>query len=95
MTEEQIIGYLDKNIRDVQSLHRTMNALDDFFKANAVKEDREKLKGIKPELSALKNIIVKANQLRYEYSAQKEEEDQMKRLGIGHSAEPVVLPAAH
>jgi len=93
MTEDQIIGYLDKNIRDVQSLHRTMNALDDFFKANAVNEDREKLKGIKPELSALKNIIVKANQLRYEYSAQKEEEDQMKRLGIGPSTEPVALPA--
>ena len=82
MTEEQIIGYLEKNIRDVQSLHRTLGALDDYFKANVVPEDRDKIKGIKPELSALKNTIVKANQLRYEYSAQKEEEDQMKRLGI-------------
>jgi len=93
MSEEQIIGYLDKNIRDVQTIHKTMNALDDFFKGNTVKEDRERLKGIKPELSALKNIIVKANQLRYEYSAQKEEEDQMKRLGISLSAEPVSIPA--
>jgi len=93
MNEEQIIGYLDKNIRDVQNLHRIMNALDDYFKANAVKEDREKLKGIKPELSALKNIIVKANQLKYEYSAQKEEEDQMKRLGISPTTEPAPLPA--
>jgi hypothetical protein len=30
----------------------------------------------------MKNSIVKANQLRYEYNAQKEEEEQMKRLGI-------------
>jgi len=88
MTEEQIISYLEKNIRDVQFLHKTLGALDDFFKANAVAEDREKIKGIKPELSALKNSIVKANQLRYEYSAQKEEEDQMKRLGIN----PTVIP---
>jgi hypothetical protein len=94
MTEEQVIGYLDRNIRDVQTFHKTMNALDDFFKGNAVKEDREKLKGIKPELSALKNIIVKANQLRYEYSAQKEEEDQMKRLGITPSTEPVLHPVS-
>jgi len=82
MTEDQIIGYLEKNIRDVQFYHRTLNALDDFFKANTPTHDREKIKGIKPELSALKNSIVKANQLRYEYSAQVEEENQMKRLGI-------------
>jgi len=88
MTEEQIISYLEKNIRDVQFLHKTLSALDDFFKANAAPDDREKIKGIKPELSALKNSIVKANQLRYEYSAQKEEEDQMKRLGINPSVIP-------
>ena len=82
MTEEQIISYLEKNIRDVQFLHRTLGALDDFFKSNATVDDRAKIKGIKPELSALKNSIVKANQLRFEFSAQKEEEDQMKRLGI-------------
>jgi hypothetical protein len=82
MTEEQIISYLEKNIRDVQFLHRTLGALDDFFKSNATTEDRAKIKGIKPELGTIKNSIVKANQLRYEFSAQKEEEDQMKRLGI-------------
>jgi hypothetical protein len=86
MTEEQIIGYLEKNIRDVQSLHKTLNALDDFFKTNTVAEDRSKIKGIKPELSALKNSFVKANQLRVEYSAQKEEDEQLKRLGVNMSA---------
>jgi len=82
MAEEQVISYLERNIRDVQFYHKTLGALDDYFKANVVPNDREKIKGIKPELSALKNSIVKANQLRYEYSAQKEEADQMKRLGI-------------
>jgi len=82
MTEDQIIGYLEKNIRDVQTFHKTLGALDEFFKSSVAPEDREKIKGIKPDLSALKNTIVKANQLRHEYNAQKEEEEQMKRLGI-------------
>ncbi|MCL2805965.1 MAG: hypothetical protein FWD26_08510 [Treponema sp.] len=87
MTEEQIIGYLEKYINDVQSIHRTLGALDEFFKTNVVAADREKIKGIKPELSALKNSFVKANQLRHEYSAQKEEEEQMKRLGVNRTEE--------
>jgi len=82
MTEDQIIGYLERNIKDVQNYHRILTALDDFFKANVQQEDRNKIKGIKPELSALKNTYIKANQLRYEFSAQKEEEEQMKRLGV-------------
>ena len=89
MTEDQIIGYLERNIRETQNMHKTLNALDDFFKENADKEDRDKIKGIKPELSALKNTIIKANQLRHEYSAQKEEEEQMKRLGVKVSQAPL------
>ncbi|MDR2965876.1 MAG: hypothetical protein LBU88_08880 [Treponema sp.] len=92
MTEEQIIGHLERNIREVQALHKTLNALDDHFKTSVTAEDREKIKGIKPELSALKNTIVKANQLRYEYSAQKEQEDQMKRLGLAPGTIPVTAP---
>jgi len=90
MTEEQIIGYLERNIKDVQTFHKTLTALDEFFKANVVQEDRDKIKGIKPELSALKNTYVKANQMRYDYSAQKEAEEQMKRLGVN----PAVAAAA-
>jgi hypothetical protein len=82
MTDEQIISYLERNIRDVQYFHKILSAMDDFFKANVPIEFREKIKGVKPELSALKNSYVKANQLRHEYGSQKEEEEQMKRLGI-------------
>jgi len=87
MTEEQIIVYLEKNIRDVQSFHKTLSALDDFFKSKTPQSVRENIKGIKPELASLKNSIVRANQLRHEYSAQKEEEEQMKRLGISPTTE--------
>ena len=86
MSEEQIISYLERGIRDLQFLHRTLGALDEFFKSNAAKDDREKIKGIKPELATIKNSIVRANQLRHEYSAQKEEEEQLKRLGVNPTA---------
>jgi hypothetical protein len=82
MEEAQLLGILERNIREVQSLHKILSALDDFFKAAAGKGDRDRIKGIKPDLGTIKNAVVKANQKRYEYSAQKEEEEQFKRLGI-------------
>jgi hypothetical protein len=82
MEEPQLMGHLERCIRDVQSVHKTLSALDDFFKTEVNKEDREKVKGIKPELATMKNAIIRANQKRHEYSAQKEEAEQLKRLGV-------------
>jgi len=82
MQEEQLIGFLERNVREIQSMHKTLTALDEFFKAEVDKEDRDKIRGIKPELGTLKNAILRANSKRHEYSAQKEEEEQLKRLGV-------------
>lgn len=82
MTEEQIMGHLEKNIRELQVYHRILNALDEYFKTKTSDTERVKIKGIKPELSTIKNSIVRANQLKFEYSSQKEQEEQLKRLGI-------------
>jgi hypothetical protein len=82
LQDEQLIGFLEKSLRDVQTLHKTLSLLDDYFKVTADKEDRDKVKGIKPELATMKNAIIKANQKRHEYTAQKEEAEQFKRLGI-------------
>jgi hypothetical protein len=80
--ETQLMGYLEKSIREVQSLHKILNALDEFFKTAVDRENRDKIRGTKPELATIKNAIIKANQKRHEYSAQKEEEEQLKRLGV-------------
>jgi len=82
LSEEQILGYLERAIRDLQTIYRILTALDEFFKSSIAREERDKIKGIKPELAAMKNCFVKANLIRHDYSAQKEEEEQMKRLGI-------------
>jgi hypothetical protein len=83
MQEDQLVQFLERNIRDIQSSHKTLSALDEYFKSEAPKEDRERVKGIKPELATIKNAILRANQKRHEYSAQKEEEEQLRRLGVG------------
>jgi hypothetical protein len=82
MGEDQLTQILDRLIRDMQNTHKFLSALDEFFKAAALDGEREKIKGIKPELAAMKNSIVRANQIRHEYSARKEEEEQMRKLGI-------------
>jgi hypothetical protein len=86
MSEEQLVTLLEKTIREIQQLHRTLAALDEYYKAEAPKDLRARIKGIRPELAAVKNSFVKANQMWHEYSAQKEEEEQMKRLGITPTA---------
>ena len=82
MQEEQLIGFLDRNIREVQSIHKILTALDEFFKAEVDKDDRDRIKGVKPELATIKNAILRANSKRHEFSAQKEEEEQFRRLGV-------------
>jgi hypothetical protein len=82
MNESQILSILEKALRDAQSLYKTLTGLDEYFKAEAPREARDKIKGIKPELATIKNSIIKANQKRHEYSAQLEEEEQLKRLGV-------------
>ncbi|MDR1444054.1 MAG: hypothetical protein LBI94_04180 [Treponema sp.] len=82
MNDEQLIQILDRLIRDVQNTLKILGAMDDYFKAEALPGEREKVRGIKPELATIKNAVVRANQIRHEYSARKEEEDQMRKLGI-------------
>ncbi|MDR2193354.1 MAG: hypothetical protein LBP19_02665 [Treponema sp.] len=82
LQETQLMGFLEKNIRDMQSLHKTLSAMDEYFKTNIDKDDRSKVKGIKPELSTIKNAFIRANQKRCDYNAQKEEVEQFKKLGI-------------
>jgi hypothetical protein len=86
MPDEQLTQILDRLIRDVQNTHKLLGAVDEYFKAEASGMEREKIKGIKPELAAIKNAVVRANQFRHEYSARKEEEEQMKKLGVAPGA---------
>jgi hypothetical protein len=82
MDEKQLLSILERVVRDAQNLHKTLTGLDEYFKTEVSRVNREKIKGIKPELGTIKNAIIKANQKRHEYSGQLEEEEQLKRLGV-------------
>lgn len=80
--DEAILEYLNKQFIENNHLFALLFALDEFFKTAASSENRPKIKGLSMELTAVKNIIVKVNQLRSDYSSYVEEAEQMKRLGI-------------
>jgi len=82
LQDEQLISFLEKNIRELQNLHKLLEALDEYFKTEVTREDRDKIRGIKPELATVKNVIVRANSKRHEYNAQKEEDEQLRKLGV-------------
>jgi hypothetical protein len=82
MEETQLAEIFQRYMKDILVLHRTLGTLDEYFKANIDKTDKAKVKGIKPELGALKNATVRGNDKLAEYNAVKEEEAQFKKLGI-------------
>jgi hypothetical protein len=86
MSEDDVFKYLERAIKDLQSVHRTLTSLDEYYKSSVPREERDKIKGIKPELASVKNCYIKANQIRHDYSSRKEEEEQMRKLGINPDA---------
>jgi hypothetical protein len=81
-SEEQVFSFLDKSSRDVMEINKTMDALDTFFKTEVSRYERDKIRGIKNEVAAVKGSIHNASQKKHEYVAKKEERDQLKKLGI-------------
>jgi hypothetical protein len=80
--DEQVYAFLTKNFEDMQAIHRRLSALDAFFKGEVAEEDREKVRGIKVELLNIKDTMIRVNQKKHEYISQKDELEQMKKLGI-------------
>jgi hypothetical protein len=80
--EETLYAFLDKQMGDLALAYRRLQGLDTFFKNAVGQEQKANLRGIKIELTAINNSLVRANQKKHEYIARKDESEQMKRLGI-------------
>ncbi len=85
-SEEQLFTFLNKHLEELGIILRRFQALDTFFKSEVSREDKAELRGIKIEITAIKNNLVKTNQKKHEYVAKKEENEQLKKLGINTSA---------
>lgn len=84
-SEEAIINFVNKQISEAQSLFTTINALDGYFKNAVDIMQRSKVKGMQIELSAFRNSIINSNKKRGDYIVQKEEKEQMSKLGISNN----------
>ena len=82
MDEDSLYALLERNIKEIQNIVRLLPALQTYFQDEMDKDQRGKLRGIKLEINAIRNAIVKANQRRHEYVSRKEEQAQLKKLGI-------------
>ncbi len=81
--EEQAYNFLERGLEDLQRYYRKFSALDEYYKSAITDPDtKNRIRGIKVELATLKTSIIKVNQKKHEYVAQKEEIEQMRRLGI-------------
>jgi type III secretion system FlhB-like substrate exporter len=87
MNEEELVSLADKNIKDLLSIHKTLTALDDFFKKNIDRNQRARIKGIRPELVSIKGAVSKARERLQDYQSQIEEARQFKKLGIDTGVE--------
>ena len=83
--EDAILSFVNKQISELQSSFVIINALDAYFKNEVLNENKARVKGMQIELSALRNSIINANKKRSEYASQKEETEQMRKLGISNN----------
>lgn len=82
LPEDKILEFLSSQISECNRLMVVLNGLDAYFKNTAAPYNKARVKGLKIDLTSLKNSIVKTNQHRAEYMAYMEEEAQMRKLGI-------------
>jgi hypothetical protein len=80
--EDQVLEFVSRLLSDLTLMHRRMGGLNTYFLSEAPREQRARMKGVKLQLTAIRNAVVKANQKKHDFVARNEEEEQMKRLGI-------------
>jgi hypothetical protein len=82
MSDEQAYNFLQRNIEELQRVLRVLAALEDYFKAEAPADVKPRIRSVRVEMTTVKGAVIKANQKKHEYVAQREELEQMRRLGI-------------
>lgn len=84
MSNAKLLEFLNKYIVMCNGYLKTLSGFDDYYKSGDVML-RTKMKGVKIELTTIRNAVIKANQCRAEYNASVEEYTNMKELGLLHA----------
>ncbi|MDR0562344.1 MAG: hypothetical protein LBG73_06610 [Spirochaetaceae bacterium] len=80
LSDEELLNFLERAAKGISNQYKLLIALDSFFKTKVDEKYRGQVKGIKPELSAMKNAYIKATEKSAEYTALKEAEEIRKWL---------------
>jgi hypothetical protein len=80
--EDEILSWFERQFIDSAKTVERLNGLDLYFKTEVPKEKRAGVKGIKAEVSQIRTSMANANKQRHEAVARREEQEQLKRLGI-------------
>ena len=86
-SDEATLNFLNSQISELQATYNTIRSLDSFFKNEVDILLRPRVKGVQMELSTFRNSIINVNKKRGEYVSFKEEQAQMKKLGIADDYE--------
>lgn len=81
-TEDEILAWFERQFIEAAKIVERLNGLDIFFKTEVPKERRAQVKGIKAEVAQIRTGMNNANKQRHEAVARREEQEQLKRLGI-------------
>ncbi|HTO22299.1 MAG TPA: hypothetical protein VMQ10_07420 [Spirochaetia bacterium] len=68
--DEQLAGFVDRQLNELLLIHRRLGSLNTYFQAR-VAQEKKTARGIKIELLTIKNALVKANQRRHDYKDKK------------------------
>ncbi|MBB6482597.1 hypothetical protein [Spirochaeta isovalerica] len=82
MDDEDILIKINTSMDVFKRSFRKLSALDDFFKEKSPKHVKSEISGVKVELNGIKMSLTTAQKRRNEYLSQKEEIEQLKKLGI-------------
>jgi len=81
-SEDSVIKYINKILEDVTIITNKLDPINIYFKSEIGRDQRKNLKGVKIEVTSIKNILIKANQKKHEYISRIEEQEQLKKLGV-------------
>lgn len=80
--EDEILSWFERQFIDAAKTVERLNGLDVFFKTEVPRERRLQVKGIKAEVAQIRTNMANANKQRHEAVARREEQEQLKRLGV-------------
>ena len=96
--DDQLLEFVERQLSDLLVLHRRMGGVNARLQAETPAGRsagrRTEAKGIRLELSAIKNFLVKANQRMHDYTARLEELQQYQRSEMGAAPDGTATPGS-